>query len=326
MLRPIPALQARARRWSVLIPLVAVALTTIAPLAAAQTESDTTEVPARPMVVADLVDLLARRAPSLWVLAQVRKNCLATALNANDERQLYAAGADSSYVSALRTSCVAANLTAATVVDSTGGMVTPSVLAMQRTCERGSPAACDSVADKYLEGIFAPKSPTKAAEYLLMACTTGHTPACWRAVEILDASPNPVDNTQGAAVLTLRCDQGEMIACRRLGRFYLDGHGLPKDGARALALYRRACDADEPLACVDAATMLLEAKGIPADTATGYAYTARACEVGGTEQSAAQCARAGAAYAAGKHVGADHARAATLYSRGCDANDPRACG
>ena len=264
---PIP--QQHARRLGVLLVALMVALTTVAPLVRAQTIPDSTDVPARPMVVGDIIDLLARKAPTLWVLTQVRKNCLATALNANDEKQLYAAGADSSYVAALLTSCVAGTLTAATVVDSTGGMVTPSVLALQRTCERGSVAACDSVADKYLEGIFAPKSPTKAAEYLLMACTTGATPACWRAVEILDASTNPADNTQGAAVLTLRCDQGEMIACSRLGRFYETGHGVVMDGARALALYRRACDADEPTACVQAARMMLAGKVVAADSLKG---------------------------------------------------------
>jgi hypothetical protein len=62
-------------------------------------------------------------------------------------------------------------------------------------------------------------------------------------------------------------------------------------------------------------------------TAPGYTfYTARACETGATEQAARFLPAAGAAYATGKHVKPDFARAATLYQRGCDSGDSAACG
>ena len=104
--------------------------------------------------------------PKLVVLSQVRRNCLATAISAADEKRLFAAGVDSAFVAQLKNSCVAAAVIQAAVVDANGGMLTASVQAQQLNCERGSYTACDSVADKYLEGIFAPKSPTRAAEFL----------------------------------------------------------------------------------------------------------------------------------------------------------------
>jgi TPR repeat protein len=154
---------------------------------------------ARPIAVSEILDLF-KGVGARGAITYVRRNCLASALSQADVDRLIAATADSSFVEAIKNSdlCVAATVVAAEVIDSTGGMVTPSVLALQETCKQGSYAACDSVADKYLEGIFAPKSPTRAAEFLLIACAAEHDPACWRAINIPDESANPSDHTQGA--------------------------------------------------------------------------------------------------------------------------------
>ena len=235
------------RRW--LCALFVSAAVSLPSIVGAQTTADHPSAPARPVAVADLLQYIAGGMPKLVVLSQVRRNCLATAISAADEKKLFSAGIDSAFVAQLRNSCVAAAVIQAAVVDANGGMLTASVQAQQLNCERGSYTACDSVADKYLEGIFAPKSPTKAAEFLLKACAAGRDQACWRAVDILDASANEADNREGARVLLERCDRSDKVACRRLGRFREEGHGVAKDGVMALTLYKSSCDANDAEAC-----------------------------------------------------------------------------
>ena len=245
----------------------------------------------RPYGVSDLVDDIGRKMPVMWLIGDVRKNCLAAALSETDERRLQRAGADAGFIGALRKSCIAQPLASASV-DASGGMVTPVVRDLQRGCERGSAAACDSVADKYVEGIFAPKSRKMAAEYLLKSCTLGSRPSCTRAIDVLKESIDPTDQARAAAVLTVRCEQGERGDCRRLGEFYQRGIGTPKDGERALVLYRLACESGVADACGDASTMLLAGDGVPVDSGKSYGFLARSCELATTGQ-AVPCARAG---------------------------------
>ncbi|MDF1506524.1 hypothetical protein PYV61_26450, partial [Roseisolibacter sp. H3M3-2] len=183
---------------------------------------------ARPVAVGDVVEQMRQRVPALRILAQVRAGCLAVALTDADERRLRAAGADDAFVADLRASCVAAAPTSA-LVDSSGGLITPRVLQMQRACEQGDAVVCDSVAELYVEGIFAPKNRSRAADFLFAACAAGRTPSCTRAIDVLDASAEAADQQRAALVLTQRCEVDAPGGCRRLGALYQRGRGVPRD-------------------------------------------------------------------------------------------------
>jgi len=317
--------RARASRSTgalTLAPVLALSLTllltllAVAPRAGAQV-APPSATSTRPIAVSELVEFLRLRFPTMRVIAQVRANCLAAPLTSADEQRLRAAGADDKFVADVRASCVASNQMVA-AVDSSGGMITPRVQQMQRSCERGAVAVCDSVADLYIEGIFAPKSRSRAADFLLVACSAGREESCVRAVDILAASAEPRDHQKAAQVLTQRCDVGVLAGCRRLGGMYAEGRGVPKDGERAVALYRRACDGNDAEACVEASAILVEGKSVAPDSAAALGYLVKACERGAAPIAAEHCAAAGASLARAA-VPADDARAVGLLQRGCDA-------
>lgn len=105
------------------------------------------------------------------------------------------------------------------------------------------------------------------------------------------------------------CELGEEHACKWLGQKYLAGNGTPKDLAKAKAVFDAFCASGDKGSCHVAAQAL---EGT--ETLSPTERSATQCESGYADA----CRNAAWAYATGKDVQKDLARAVTLFETGCD--------
>ena len=76
------------------------------------------------------------------------------------------------------------------------------------------------------------------------------------------------------------CDQGDAMACERVGDRYVDREPGRPDGRRAATYYERACETGANPACLKLARLLTEGQLVEPDAYRARSLFARACDAG----------------------------------------------
>ena len=193
-------------------------------------------------------------------------------------------------------------------------------------------------------------SPTTEARRFLPG-TPEHDPARVRAMDAAMRAGEAGDDALTARELAVACDRGDIEGCNLLGDALIAGRGVPEDVSRGVALLRQGCDANWAHACMNLvgtySVIVLTGMevGLTHAEVVGYGRRAVALEPQNTlyaqmlklleatptegqpadpstELSAAQM------FDAAEQAPRDGIAAATtasLYTRACQMDHPRAC-
>ncbi len=120
------------------------------------------------------------------------------------------------------------------------------------------------------------------------------------------------------------CNDGDMVACYKVGYAYDAGMGVKADSAFALDYFKRSCDGGHLSACADAGDILVLLYENNAELQEGVGYLNKGCN----GSDSASCFLLGEAYYFGDiGDGADEdlSRAVSLYQKGCELGSTDAC-
>ena len=106
-------------------------------------------------------------------------------------------------------------------------------MGLDRSCSRGSGAACSQRGPRPVWGRGGARDPGPAAALSGRGCVRGHAGCCRAVFDLLK---------QG-------CAAGVAPACTDLGMRYINGVGTPRDSDRGAALLRKACESGYRRAC-----------------------------------------------------------------------------
>ncbi|MGZ8779945.1 MAG: PDZ domain-containing protein [Thermoanaerobaculia bacterium] len=201
-----------------------------------------------------------------------------------------------------------------------------------RGCSYGDARSCYSMGVLYDEGRGTSVSAARAASAYEKACAAGVSMACTDVGYLYERGLGTMKDLPRAAEMYRRgcegspCEPPNLRGCVNLGDAYRDGLGVPRDPARAAEIFRDACgrttrDANEEKsrlrACVLFGAFEMNGLGVPQNVESGLARSLEGC----TRGDAVGCFNGAAFYASR----GEHARAAGLYEKSCDAGDAEAC-
>ncbi|MCA9651326.1 MAG: sel1 repeat family protein [Myxococcales bacterium] len=198
----------------------------------------------------------------------------------------------------------------------------PYAEVLQRGCDRGDSAACDTLGYTLLRGRDElTAAPERGVALLERACGMGRSSSCRSlAINLVDLH---LDEPRGLRMLELGCERGEANECVDLAMIHRMGRSAAgKRPERALEHDRRACDLGNTSACGRAGKELVEGKApIKRDLRTGVALLERGCptpEPGARfiSLSSQACTTLAGLYQAGKGGGTAKDAVAVL-ERGC---------
>ncbi len=154
---------------------------------------------------------------------------------------------------------------------------------LDRACQQGEAAACNSAADAYWHGPHGvKKSVPRALKLLNRGCNGGDAVACTNAA-VLYAGADGVKKDDGKSLsLSMRaCAGGVAIACGNAGSRYELGMGVPRDVKQAASLYARACRKD-PGTCIRMAILHQTGQGAARDPARAKELFGKTCRAAGS--------------------------------------------
>lgn len=214
---------------------------------------------------------------------------------------------------------------------------------LDRLCRAGDRYACND-AERHWTGIEGIHGATVLA-YEALACDAGDGWGCARmAKAALRRAPSDraaalalfdracaaesgtcadAANLREEPLLTSRCDNADLAACRRLGELMAEQNGPLENRPRALELLGAVCEAEASPVCTTAASLVFDAwrdTGMGQPERAEY-YLVRGCESG----SADACHLLADSLADGALLAQDVSRAAELYADQCDAGRSSAC-
>ncbi len=186
-------------------------------------------------------------------------------------------------------------------------------------CESGYLAGCNSMGLVTHLSIDGSKpDPPAAIAFYIRACDGGHQSACGNLEKLYAAGMRPEEDPPGRLELwEAGCERGVAAACANGGNLANDP--LMGDAAsleRARDLWTRGCDMDDSYSCGQLGASLFDT-----DFERGRVMVRDACEAGHGEA----CRRLADVLADKKSPHYAKDRAASLYSKGCELNDTRAC-
>jgi hypothetical protein len=156
-----------------------------------------------------------------------------------------------------------------------------------------------------------------------------------------------------AADCKAQCDRGDAGSCANLGLMFDQGQGVKPDPLRAAQLFENACEAGNAPACGRRGAMFLAGSGPGVDEGRAREFLRRGCS-GGSMAACTRlgdldrktglavnvqamferacrggdgdgCANYGLIFGRGEGVPADHAKAVTYYTLGCDQDSLLGC-
>lgn len=233
----------------------------------------------------------------------------------------------------------------------------------EQSCSFGDAVSCATIAEYSDPNKEAPpiyvKSTDKLVAYTRRACDLGWSRACGQLGDMhRDGMGVKQDGAAALAAYERQCSAGGLaggVGCESAGALLAGGKIVARDPRQALRYFRRACDLYLVRACTKGVELALESQ----EVATARALLENSCTAAVVSQDtclalgeayeqgsvglqkdfalAAQafqrscvsgmCTRAGDLYArGGPNLVASPEKAFAAYARGCDYNDPRACG
>jgi len=160
----------------------------------------------------------------------------------------------------------------------------------------------------YRKGEGVARDESRAAHFQARACKQARRPGAAREVR----------SVRG---LERACEDGEALACRKLGSMYENGEEVVKDDARAARYFRMACDGDNALGCFRLGLMYDLGNGLKRDRVRAIKLYVKACD--GGEKFA--CFNLGNAFEDGNGVPRDLERAVRYYRKSCDLGNSDGC-
>lgn len=137
----------------------------------------------------------------------------------------------------------------------------------------------------------------------------------------IDPKKVPRDLLKALAYHEQQCRDQELSSCLEIARMANEGIGSPRDVTKAKGFLRLACDGGSRRACHQMLTFEPEpATQLEIDHVIGH-HQLECME----SQRRDECAILGDIYRLGEFVRPDLRRAAILYARACDADDPVGC-
>ena len=127
-----------------------------------------------------------------------------------------------------------------------GDEVARAMKLLDRACQQGEAAACNSAADAYWHGPRGvKKSVPRALKLLTRGCNGGDPVACTNAAVLYSGADGVKKDDKKSLDLSMRaCAGGVATACGNAGSRYELGMGVPRDPKQAASLYDRACRKD----------------------------------------------------------------------------------
>jgi len=209
-----------------------------------------------------------------------------------------------------------------------------SVPLLTNACDNAKPLGCYALGVAY-SGIddpaqSVPKDDILATRYLLRACATGYSRACWRAgTRVFTGTGTTKDQPRALALLKRACDDITSDACSTLGHIYavgeLDGTKFENktDELLARSYFERACTIQNGAACSEYAGALFQGCLGPVDVDKVLQLYTTSCDL----NHAFGCMAAGMRYCSGdSKLGKDRSKCVMLIKRACELKNPHACG
>lgn len=181
----------------------------------------------------------------------------------------------------------------------------------RRACDLELGEGCHNLAVMAARGDGGGASPAEATAAYVRACLLGYAESCVHAGDAVGQA----DPDRARALYEAGCAAGRAATCVRLGN-HLD-EGTPRDVDGANAAWTRACDLGSDAGCYNVAVSRKEGRGITADREGAVRDFRALCERG----FARGCSQAGETL---WRTGAD-TEAVALFERGCALSEPVSC-
>jgi hypothetical protein len=194
-------------------------------------------------------------------------------------------------------------------------------------CNSGESHACTQAGHQLLMGQGMPKDPPSALPLYERGCALGDQTSCFNRAWMYESGTGvPADPTRAVALYSELCDLSMARACVSLG-YLLEGHeGVEADRERSLAASRRGCELGDPMGCNNTGFAYHQSDaGLPGSRAEAVQWFARGCPADGGATDEGACGMLGVYLLEGQFVPRDDARAFTLLSVGCAAEDGEVC-
>ena len=195
-------------------------------------------------------------------------------------------------------------------------------------CDEGDAAGCTRLGFLYSVGQGVERDDTKATNLFDIACRAGDAAGCYNVGLMYANVRGTVRNDARALLGYVRgCALGFAQACTNLGYLYEHGHGLIASAERAAKLYERACQGfacqpADPISCTNLGVYARDGLGgVARDPSRAASLFTRACEA----SQASGCTNLGRLEEDGQGVVRNITAAAEHYRRGCELGSAGGC-
>ena len=164
-----------------------------------------------------------------------------------------------------------------------GDEVARAMKLLDKACQQGEAAACNSAADAYWHGPHGvKKSVPRALKLLNRGCNGGDAIACTNAAVLYSGADGVKKDDKKSLDLSMRaCAGGIATACGNAGSRYELGMGVARDVDKAASLYARACRKDAAT-CIRMAILHQTGQGAAKSPARAKELFGKSCRAPGS--------------------------------------------
>jgi TPR repeat protein len=195
---------------------------------------------------------------------------------------------------------------------------------LEKSCAKGSGAACRYLGTLRLSGSKLQRDPPKAAGDFERACESRELASCGDAARLYWAGRDgvPRDATKAAKLAKKACDGGQAGGCRLVAVGHLQGAAGARDDAGALKLLEKTCADADGESCAGAGLLHRHGFGTSPNPAFAVGFFDKACKA----RYAYGCALLATAHFDGAGVTKNISAARVAVTRACSLGYSAACG